>query len=69
MDCVPVASESDGQQRRRDDQQSSGLERVHVMPVTAVSGTRLVHGGGHGAIVAPDAAGRNGESSWQIPPW
>lgn len=53
MDRVPVADERDGQQRRRDDEQSSGFERVHVMAM--MLGVRPVLGmGGHGHIVAPE---------------
>jgi hypothetical protein len=60
MDRIPVADERDGQQGRRNDKQSSGLERVHMVPVMVVRGTRFVlHGGGHGDIVAPDEAGVN----------
>jgi hypothetical protein len=60
MDCVPVANQRDGQQRRRYDQQSSGLESVHVMPVPAVSRACLIHGGVDALIVAPDKPVENG---------
>lgn len=67
MDCVPIADERNREQRRRNDEHSSGLERVHVMPVTA--GASLLHGGGHGHIVAPEKACREWRIRWRTPGW
>ena len=67
MDCVPVAGQRDGQQRRRHDEQSSGLERVHVMPVPALRS--LIHRGvSMEHIVAPDRSHRN-ERIYQANAW
>lgn len=57
VDRLPEPRQCDGQQRRRDDQQTCSFHRVDMVSGMPRVGVRLVlHGGGHGPIVAPDAS-------------
>ena len=44
MQRVPVARQRDGQQRRRDDQQTCGFEGVHVMASMVLRGRLVLDG-------------------------
>ena len=68
MQRVPVARQRDGQQRRRDDQQSCGFEGVHVMAGMVLRARLVLDGGDHAHIVALDRFNRNQGNSFPKSP-